>query len=169
MIENWKISTQIRKILFFFHQNPQPLYDILQNEIEILEFVQGVNFGFINSLKNDGTKYLFIFDDSYATICNFKDSVGMATTGRHRSVSTIYIKHNVFHQSKFGRDVELQNTHIVLFKPPRDVHQVSTLNVQSGLGSTLIDWYLRCNIRSFWSFAESFVPANKRSHTLLHK
>ena len=32
-------------------------------------------------------------------------------------------------------------THIVLFKSPRDVHQVATLSVQVGLGTALIDWY----------------------------
>ena len=32
-------------------------------------------------------------------------------------------------------------THIVLFKSPRDVRQVAILNVQLGLGSTLIDWF----------------------------
>ena len=36
----------------------------MQNEIENLEFVQGVNFEFIDSLENNGTKYLLIFDDS---------------------------------------------------------------------------------------------------------
>ena len=65
----------------------------------------------------------------------------MATAGRHRGFSTIYIKHNLFHQSKLGRDVELQNTHIVLLKSPQDVHQVATLNVQLGIGSALFDWY----------------------------
>ena len=64
----------------------------------------------------------------------------IATAGRHRGFSTIYIEHNLFHQSKLGRDVELQNTHIVLFKSPRDVHQVATLSVQLGLGSALVDW-----------------------------
>ena len=49
--------------------------------------------------------------------------------------------HNVFLQSKLGRDVELQNTHIVLFKSPRDVMQVSTLRAQLGLGSKLVDWH----------------------------
>ena len=63
------------------------------------------------------------------------------TAGRHRGFSTIYIKHNLFHQSKLGRDVELQNTHIVLFKSPRDVHQVATLSVQLGLGTALVYWY----------------------------
>ena len=35
----------------------------------------------------------------------------------------------------------LQNTHIVLFKSPRDVMQVTTLSTQLGLGSELVDWY----------------------------
>ena len=46
-----------------------------------------------------------------------------------------------FEQSKRGRDVELQNTHIVLFKSPRDVMEVTTLSTQLGFGSLLVDWY----------------------------
>ena len=113
----------------------------MQKEIENLEFVQGVNFEFIDSLKNYGTKYLVIFDDSCEEICHSKAFVDIATAGRHRALSTVYIKHNLFHQSKLGRDVELQNTHIVLFKSPRDVMQVTTLSTQLGLGSELVDWH----------------------------
>ena len=113
----------------------------MQKEIDNLEFVQGVHFEFINSLKNNGIKYLLVFDDSCAKICNSKEFVDIATAGRHRVFSTVYIKHNLFHQSKLGRAVELQNTHIVLFKSPRDVHQVATLSVQLGLWSALVDWY----------------------------
>ena len=40
-----------------------------------------------------------------------------------------------------GRDVELQNTHIVLFKTARDVLQSNTLSQQLGLGSQLKEWY----------------------------
>ena len=107
----------------------------MRKEIENLEFVQGVNFEFIDSLKNNGTKYLFIFGDSCEEICISKAFVDIATAGRHRGLSTIYIKYNLFHQSKLGRDVELQNTHIVLFKSPRDLMQVTTLSTQLGLGS----------------------------------
>ena len=84
---------------------------------------------------------MLIFDDSCEEICNSKDFVGIATAGRHRGLSTIYIKHNLFHQSKLGRDVELLNTHIVLFKSPRDVMRKTTLSKQLGLGSELVDWY----------------------------
>ena len=84
---------------------------------------------------------LVFFDDSCEKICNSKAFVDIAIAGRHRGLSTIYIKHNFFHQSKQGRDVELQNTQIVLFKSPRDVMQVTTLSTQLGLGSELVDWY----------------------------
>ena len=103
--------------------------------------MQGVNFEFIDSLKDNGTKYLLLFDDSCEEICNSKAFVDIATARRHRCLSTIYIKHNLFHQSKLGRDVELQNTHIVLFKSSLDVMQVTTLSTQLGLGSELVDCY----------------------------
>ena len=97
--------------IYFFYQHPQPLYDFMQKEIDNLEFVQGLHFELINSLKNNGTKYLLTFDDSFAEVCQFKGFVDIATAGRHRGFSTIYIKHNLFHQINLGRDVELQNTH----------------------------------------------------------
>ena len=149
---NWKIAAYLQLVkigtfqpefdkIYFFYQHSRPLYDVMKKEIENLEFVQGVNFEFIDSLKNNGTKYLLIFDDSSEEICNSKAFVDIATAGRLRGLSTIYIKHNLFHQSKLGRDVELQNTHIALFKSPRDVMQVTTLSTQLGLGSELVDWH----------------------------
>ena len=84
---------------------------------------------------------MLIFDDSCEENCNSKAVFDIATAGRHRGFSTICIKHNLFHQSKLGRDVVLQNTHIVLFKSPRDVMQVTTLSTQLVLGSELVDWY----------------------------
>ena len=113
----------------------------MQKEIENLEFVHGVSFEFIDSLKNNGTKYLVNFDDSYEEIYNSKAFVDIAAARRHRVLSTIYIKHNIFHQRKLRREVEVQNTHIVPFKSPRDVMQVATLSTQLGLNSELVDWY----------------------------
>ena len=84
---------------------------------------------------------MLIFDDSCEETCNSKAFVDIATAGRHRGLGTIYIRHNLFHETKLGRDVDLQNTHIVLFKSPHDVMQVSTLSAQLALGSALVDWY----------------------------
>ena len=67
----------------------------MQKEIENLEFVQGVNFEFIDSLKSNGTKYLLMFDYSFEKIGNLKAFVDIATAGRRRGLSTLYIKRNV--------------------------------------------------------------------------
>ena len=66
---------------YFFYQHSQPLYEVLQKEIENLEFVQGVNFEFIDSLKNNDTKYLVIFDNSGGESCHSKAFVDIATAG----------------------------------------------------------------------------------------
>ena len=134
-----KIGTfqpKFEKICFFI--NVPNLFTMLcQKKLRISSLCRE----FIDSTKNNGTKYLLIFDDSCEETCNSKTSIDIATAGWHRGLSTIYLKHNFFHQSKLGRDVELQNTHIVLFKSPQDVMQVTTFSIQLGLGSQLIDWY----------------------------
>ena len=160
-IYNWlKIGTFQTKFdkIYFLYQHSQPLYDGMQEEIENLEFVPGLNFEFIHSLKNNDTKYLLIFDNSCEEICNSKAFVDIATTGRHRVVSTTYIKHNLFHQSKLGRDVELQNTHIVLFKSLRDVMQGANLSTRLGLGRELVDWYRDSTSVPFGHFLIDLSP-----------
>ena len=99
-IYNWlKIETFQTKFdkVYFFHQHSQPLYDVMEKEIENLEHMHGVNFEIIDSLKNNGTKFLLNFDDLSEEICNSKTFVDIVTAGRHRGLTTIYIKHNFFH------------------------------------------------------------------------
>ena len=50
--------------IYFSYQHFQRLYKVMQKEIKNLEVVQGVNSEFIDSLENNGTRYLLIFDDS---------------------------------------------------------------------------------------------------------
>ena len=42
--------------VYFFDQQSQLFGDVMQKEIKILEFVQGVRVEFTDSLKNNGTK-----------------------------------------------------------------------------------------------------------------
>ena len=153
--------------IHFFNQHSQTLYDVMQKEIENLEFGQGVNFELIDSLKNLGTKNLVIIGDSCEEICNSKAFVDIATGARHPGLSIIYIKHNLFHRSKLGRDAELRNTHIVPFKSPRDVMQVSTPGAQSVLELELIG--LRRNLYSLRSFNDWFVAMDRWSITVLYR
>ena len=86
---------------------------------------------------------MLIFNYSCEEISSSTDFVKIATAGRHKGLSTLYIKHNLFHQSRLGRYFELQNTHLVLFKSPRDFLQINTRSQQLGLGSQLKDWYTK--------------------------
>ena len=136
--------------IFYFYQHYQPLYSQMQRKN--LKFIQGVVFDLIENLPNKGFKYLLIFDDSCEEISNSKQFVKIATAGRHRGLNTIYIKHNLFHQRELGRDVELQNTHIVLFKLLmgcfRNQYIKSTIRSRISIERVVS----RCNIRSLWSF-----------------
>ena len=145
-IHKWlKVETFSPKFakIYFYYQASRPIYDVMQKDLENLEFIRGVIFQYIDSVK---TTVQFTCDsltthDSCEEVCNLKVFIEVATTGSYRGLSTIYFKHNLFHQSKLKRDVELQNTQIVLFKSPQDVMQVSLLSAHLSLGSELVDWY----------------------------
>ena len=73
---------------------------------------------------------LLIFDDSCKEIFDEKEVVRIATSGRHRKLHVIYVKHNLFHQSKWSRTIDLNTTHIILFKSFRDIQQIEYLGTQ---------------------------------------
>ena len=79
------------------------------------------------SFTHDGKKRLLIFDDFSEELLKSKDFTRIATAGRHLGLHVLYNKHNLFHKSPIGRDVELQLTHIVLFQSPRDINQIERL------------------------------------------
>ena len=105
----------------------------MQKETHNIEVVQSVNFEFLDSLENNSTKYLLIFKRVMCRILHFKSFADNAIAVRQGGLRTIYIRQNLFHRNKLGQDVELNYLHIVLFKSPRDVKQVSTLSAQLGL------------------------------------
>ena len=131
---------------------------LCKGNLKILSLCNELTLIFFDSLKKNGTKYLLIFDDSCEEVCNSKAFVDIAIAGRHRGLSTTYIKHNIFHQSKLGRDLELQNTLIVLFNSPRDVMQVTSFGAQLGLGSELVDWYRNATSVPFYHLLIDLSP-----------
>ena len=62
----------------------------MQKEVENVEFVQVENIEFLDSLENNDTKCLLIFDNSCEENCNSKRLVDIATAGT-RGLSTIHI------------------------------------------------------------------------------
>ena len=113
----------------------------MREGIENSEFVQSVNFEFIDQFKNNGRKYLLFFDTSCEQVCTLKAPADNATAGTHRNLSTICNKHTLFHQNGIGREFQLRDRHIILFKAPRDLMQVNTLSAQLRPHLVQADWY----------------------------
>ena len=53
----------------------------------------------------------------------------------------IYVKHNLFQQSKWSRTIDLNTTHIILFESLRDIQQIENLGKQLNFLQLLKDAY----------------------------
>ena len=73
---------------------------------------------------------LLVFDGSCEEIYNDKEFVKLATAGRNKGLNVIYVKHNLFQQSRWSRTIDLNRSHIILFKSPRDFQQLDHLGRQ---------------------------------------
>ena len=72
-----------------------------------IEFKQFSGFELVSEIENN----LLVFDDSFEEIFNDKEFSKLATNaGRHRNISVIYVKHNLFQQSKWSRTIDLNTT-----------------------------------------------------------
>ena len=58
-----------------------------------------------------------------------------------KKISVIYVKHNLIQQSKWSRTIDLNTTHIILFKSPRDIQQISYIGKQLNNTNFLKDSY----------------------------
>lgn len=153
--------------IVYFYQHHQPLYSAMQDALgTTITFIQGVDWAFVDNLPTSSNEYhhkstsstnqqeaqcfypttktprfLLVFDDVCENISNSKEFQDLATSGRHRNLHVFFIKHNLFHQSKFSRTIDLNTTHIILFKSPRDQDQIRYLGRQLGNRKLLIESY----------------------------
>ena len=99
--------------IFYFCLHDQPKYRsfVSHNKFDI-EFIKWSSFEIVNNLHD----CMIVFDDTCEEIFNEKDFVKLATAGRHKNVHVIYVKHNLFQQSKQSRTIDLNTTHLIFFK-----------------------------------------------------
>ena len=124
------------KSIYYFYQHDQPKFQTMERNLNIY-FTKFSGFEFISQLEN----CLLVFDDSCEEIFNDKEFSKLATAGRHKKISVIYVKHNLFQQSKWSRTIDLNTTHIILFKSPRDIQQISYIGKQLNNTNFLKDSY----------------------------
>ena len=139
--------------IYYFYREDQPIFRDMTTKLNI-QFIKFNSFDVTINLK----QCLLIFDDSCEEIFNDKEFVKIATSGGHRKLHVIYVKHNLFQQSKWSRTIDLNTTHIVLFKSPRDIIQIDYLGKQLGKSEFLKISYLKATNEPFGHFLIDLDP-----------
>ena len=121
---------------YYFYQHEQPKLSSIERNLNIF-FTKFSGFEFNSQLEN----CLFVFDDYCEEIFNDKEFSKLATAGRYRKIRVIYVKHNLFQQSKWSRTIDLNTTHIILFKSLRDIQQITYIGKQLNNTSFLKESY----------------------------
>ena len=145
--------------IYYFYKEYQPLFKEKQDKIEDIEFLPSLEFEMIKNLET----CLLVFDDSGEEIYQEKEFVKLAVSGRHKKVNCIFVKHNLFHQSKWSRTIDLNTTHIILFKSPRDVQLIDVVGRQLNNTEFIRDCYKKATNEPFGHFMIDFDPRTSDS------
>ena len=97
------------RVLYFY----KDIQLIVRDELNVrriqIDFVNIDGFDRLRNIEN----ILLVFDDSCEEIYKDKDFVKLATTGSHKGLDVIYVKHNLFQQSRWSRTIDLNTSHII--------------------------------------------------------
>ena len=101
-------------------------------------------------------------DDSCEDVYNDLNFVQLATAVRHRVLHAIYDKHNLFQQNRWSRTIDLNTSHIILFKSPRDVQQLYPLRKKNmNVSKFLKSCYELATRDSFGRFLINMDPVHQ--------
>lgn len=120
------------KRIKYFYRHWQPVYDQFISRLTpaIIGFVQAAGDEVIDKTIEEArpdVKTLLIFDDSCEEILQSRSFANLATSGRHKGLHVIFIKHNVYQQGKHCVTVDKNTTHLILMKSPRMGKQLKLL------------------------------------------
>ena len=143
---------------YYFKKEYQPIFKEMAEKLNI-EFVPCLDFEMIKKLEN----CLLVLDDSCEETYQEKEFVKIAVAGRHKKIHCIFVKHNLFHQSKWSRTIDLNTTHVVLFKSPRDFQQIDHFGRQLNKSEFIRDCYQKATSSSYGHFLIDFDPKTSES------
>ena len=168
LLKNQELVAPHLDVIVWFYGAPQQdvfaeLTDALQARQQRIEFVHG--------LPTDGSRLqdvigehagrkLIVLDDLMEKASNRADVAALFTHGRHEDVSVIFLTQNLFHKSKYARDMSLNSDYMVLFKNPRDASMITHLGAQMGNAEFLKQAYRDATKEPF-----THLMIDLRSHT----
>lgn len=110
------------KKVFYCYTEWQPLYDR----------VKGVEFrkGLLDVEEIDTSVPNLIVCDDMMELCGQEIAAMFTKHSHHRNLSVVYLTQNLFHKGQHTRNINLNSSHLVLFKNPREINQINYLSRQ---------------------------------------
>ena len=127
---NTTFQPQFKKVIYFY-RHWQNVYDEFLKRLgpSTINFLECTGVDSIHQIysgvEHDNT--LLVFDDSCEEILQSVEFANLATSGRHKGLHVIFIKHNLYQQGKYSVTVDKNTTHIILMKSPRIGKQLKIL------------------------------------------
>lgn len=153
------------KKIVYFYRHWQSVYNDFMQRLgpETIEFQQCAGVDAIENLYSEQRTELttlLIFDDSCEEILESAEFANLATSGRHKGLHVIFIKHNMYQQGKYSVTVDKNTTHIILMKSPRIGKQLKILGneIDGASVSFLDDCYKKATSRRFGHLLIDLTP-----------
>ena len=156
---------KFERVLFFYKNIQSVVMGELHARRSHIEFVKFDGFDRLRNIEN----ILLVFDDSCEEIYKYKDFVKLATAGRHMGLDVNYVKHKLFQQSRWSRTIDLNTSHIILFKSPRDIQQLDHLGRQLNAPKFLLQSYELATKDSFGHLLIDLDPQTSDLSQILFK
>ena len=136
--------------MIYFYQHWQPTYDSILNSLgnDRISFINGVSWSKPKSLPIR-KRHLIIFDDVFDEISRSEEFLNLIVSGRHKNQHVIFLKHNLYQKCPNSKTIDLNLTHILLLKSPRDINQIDYLGRQLGCRSDLLSAYRSATSENF--------------------
>ena len=141
---------------YYFYKEYQPLFKDMAQKLA-MEVIPCLEF---EKTKNQETGQL-IFHYSSEEI--YHDFVTTAVTGRHKNIHYIIVIHKFFHSSKLSRTIDLNITHIVLFKSATNVLQIDQFARQPNKTEFARECYKHATSQPLGCFLVDFDPKTSES------
>ena len=109
---------------FYYYHHEQPKFSSIERNFNNF-FTKFSRFDFISQLET-----VCLFLKIPVKKFSMKKFSKLASAGRHRKISVVYVKHKILQQSKWARAIGLNTTHIILFKSSRDIQQLTYIGKQ---------------------------------------
>ena len=105
------------------------------------EFVHGLEWNYLQKTEAKKKRILLVMDDLFDKAAQSKEFLALVVAGRLRNVHLIVLRHNLFHQTKNSKRIDLNVTQLFLFASPRNSDQIGIMGRQLGDRYSTIEAY----------------------------